>query len=283
MSGPETPAAAPSAPAAAPKLPKKRPLSSVRLPKKRTDPVLPQLEGRKLKCPYCGASLSWPPPGLRCPSCSRVLRPPPGFAPKDMALRRAAKEKIAEARDKALAEMGPRAGGDGANKLGWLVAALFMLMLGGALVGASRRAAPVSRPARDNVAWTTNVLDVAAMALRHYSIDTGHYPTLREGGLAALTANPGASGWNGPYLSGLGNDGWNRPFSYVPAPPAEGGGEEPPPDLRSAGEDRLFGTADDLAAAPEQFRAHPDFLPSARREAANPAPVSVVIDPKWAE
>ena len=287
MSGPDTPAAPAEAPEAArkaPNLPKRRPLSTVRLPKKRTDPVLPRLEGRKLKCPYCGGAVEWPPPGLKCPSCSRVLRPPPGFAPKDMALRRAAKEKIAEARDRALAEIGPRVGGEGANKTGWLVAALFMLMLGAGLVAASRRAAPVSRPSRDNAAWTTNVLDVAAMALHHYSIDTGHYPTLREGGLAALSANPGAPGWNGPYLSNFGNDGWNRPFSYVPAPPAEdGAAAAATPDLRSAGEDRLFGTGDDLAAAPEQFRAHPDFVPNDRGRPADSAPVSVVIDPAWVE
>lgn len=280
MSGPETPAAP-----KAPNLPKRRPLASVKLPEKRTDPVLPRLEGKALRCPYCKGPVTWPPPGLRCPSCGRTIRPPAGHAPKDMALRRAAKERIDAARDRALRELGPRIGGDGANKLGWLVAALFLLLLGAALVGASRRAAPVPKPGRDAAAWTTNVLDTAAMALEHYRIDTGHYPTLREGGLAALSANPGASGWNGPYLSGLGNDGWNRPFSYVPAAASGApGGPEPPPDLRSAGEDRLFGTPDDLAAAPSLFRAHPDFVPAAgRRTATNPAPVSVVIDPKWLE
>ena len=280
MSGPETPAKAPKAP----NLPKRRPLSDVRLPKKRTDPVLPRLEGRTLRCPYCKAPVKWPPPGLACPSCGRTIRPPAGHAPKDMALRRAAKAKIDAARDKALQELGPRVGGDGANKLGWLVAALFLLLLGAALVGASRRAAPVPGAGRDNVAWTTNVLDTVAMALAHYRIDTGHYPTLREGGLAALSANPGASGWNGPYLSGLGNDGWNRPFSYVPAAPSGPSGlPEPPPDLRSAGEDRLFGTPDDLAAAPALFRAHPAFVPAGRHAETSPAPVSVVIDPKWLE
>lgn len=263
-----------------PRLPPRRPLSDVRLPKKRTGPVLPRLEDKTLKCPYCGGRIDWPPPGLKCPGCGRVLRPPAGFAPKDAALRRAAKEKIAEARDRALREMGPRAGfGDGASRTGWLVAAVFMFFLGAVLVGASRRAAPVSRPGRDDFAWTTNAIDVAAMALEHYRVDTGHYPALREGGLAALSVNPGASGWNGPYLSGLGNDGWNRPFSYVPADdPAAA------PDFRSAGEDRLFGTDDDVAAAPEQFRVHSGFVPRdpARRAPTN-APHSVVIDRAWLE
>jgi general secretion pathway protein G len=194
-----------------------------------------------------------------------------------MPLRRAAKEKIAAARDKALREIGPRVGGDGSNRAGWLIATLFMAFLGIGLVGASRRASPVARPARDNVAWTTNVLAVAAMALEHYKVDTGHYPSLREGGLAALTANPGAPGWNGPYLSGLGNDGWNRPFAYIPA---ESAGERPP-DLRSAGLDRMFETDDDLVAAPGLFRVHPDFVPSRPGETSSPAPVSVVIDKNW--
>ncbi|MBQ7667602.1 MAG: type II secretion system protein GspG [Kiritimatiellae bacterium] len=265
-------------PGTRPKLPKRRPVSEIRLPRRRTEPILPQLERKRLRCPYCAAPVSWPPEGLRCPACGKVLRPPPGFAPKDMALRREAKEKIAKARDKALRELGPRAGGERASRAGWLVAALFMLFLGAALVGASRRAAPGTAPGRDNTAWTTNVIAIAAMALKHYSIDTGHYPTLREGGLAALGVNPGASGWNGPYLSGLGNDGWNRPFAYIPA-----AGDLEIPDFRSAGEDRIYNTPDDLVAEAGMFRVHPDFIPAASAEGAGAgdAPVSVVIDPNW--
>lgn len=51
-------------------------------------------------------------------------------------------------------------------------------------------------------------------ALDAFRLDIGRYPTTQEG-LAALTANPGIDGWDGPYLKkGLPNDPWKKPYQY---------------------------------------------------------------------
>lgn len=50
-------------------------------------------------------------------------------------------------------------------------------------------------------------------ALEKYRLDCGEYPASRIG-LEALKTNPGAEGWNGPYLIGSLRDPWNRPFLY---------------------------------------------------------------------
>ena len=79
------------------KLPPKR-QGPIRTPKKREGPILPDLEGKRFRCPYCGKVSAWPPPELRCPACGKTLRPPPGYGPKDREKRRIAKEQIADAR-----------------------------------------------------------------------------------------------------------------------------------------------------------------------------------------
>ena len=91
------------------KLPPKR-QGPIHVPKKREGPILPDLEGKRFRCPYCGGVSSWPPPELKCPACGKTLRPPPGYGPKDREKRRVAKERIEDARDRALREMGRRAG-----------------------------------------------------------------------------------------------------------------------------------------------------------------------------
>ena len=235
----------------------------LKLPPKR-DVRFPSLDGKRVKCPYCGASFIWPPEELRCPRCARTMRPPPGHAPADMRQRRAAKEKIAEERDRELRKMSSsalsataaRPGGGGPHaRAAALGAAMFMLMLGLLLSAASgRHSRGGGRRALDRGTWTAESLDTLAMALEHYRADCGVYPSGAEG-LSALSTDPGQEGWAGPYASGIGNDGWNRPWFYDLRPDA------PSPVLSSAGPDGKWRTEDDLSASPEQFRIHPDFVP----------------------
>lgn len=51
-------------------------------------------------------------------------------------------------------------------------------------------------------------------ALDAYMLDVGEYPTTEQG-LAALTQDPGASGWDGPYLTkDAPKDPWNNDYIY---------------------------------------------------------------------
>jgi len=55
-----------------------------------------------------------------------------------------------------------------------------------------------------------------ANALDLYRLDTGRYPTSKEG-LAVLVTRPEeGSGWNGPYIQGVQvpPDPWGRPYRY---------------------------------------------------------------------
>jgi general secretion pathway protein G len=94
-------------------------------------------------------------------------------------------------------------------------------------------------------------LDVLAEALGRYHFHTGHYPTLRQGGLGALVHDPGKErepAWDGPYISHISMDPWGTPYVYEPP---EKKGELP--ILFSSGPDRLPNTADDLKPDPARF------------------------------
>lgn len=57
-------------------------------------------------------------------------------------------------------------------------------------------------------------IELLGQALDQFRLDTGRYPTTSEG-LNALMNNPGASGWDGPYLKkAVPNDPWGKPYNY---------------------------------------------------------------------
>ena len=57
-------------------------------------------------------------------------------------------------------------------------------------------------------------IEMLGQALDSYRLDIGKYPTTSEG-LNALQTNPGAQGWDGPYLKkGVPNDPWQKPYQY---------------------------------------------------------------------
>jgi general secretion pathway protein G len=58
-------------------------------------------------------------------------------------------------------------------------------------------------------------VEMIGQALDAFRLDVGRYPNTTEG-LAALQTNPGADGWNGPYLKkqGVPNDPWGKPYQY---------------------------------------------------------------------
>jgi general secretion pathway protein G len=57
-------------------------------------------------------------------------------------------------------------------------------------------------------------IEMFGQALDSYRLDVGKYPTTSEG-LNALSTNPGAQGWSGPYLKkAVPNDPWQKPYQY---------------------------------------------------------------------
>jgi general secretion pathway protein G len=57
-------------------------------------------------------------------------------------------------------------------------------------------------------------IEMLGQALDSYRLDVGKYPSTSEG-LNALVTNPGAQGWDGPYLKkALPNDPWMKPYQY---------------------------------------------------------------------
>lgn len=57
-------------------------------------------------------------------------------------------------------------------------------------------------------------IELLGQALDQFRLDTGRYPSTSEG-LGALMINPGADGWDGPYLKKeIPRDPWKRPYNY---------------------------------------------------------------------
>lgn len=58
-------------------------------------------------------------------------------------------------------------------------------------------------------------IELLGQALEQFKIDTGRFPSTEEG-LEVLQKNPGADGWDGPYLKKTTPlDPWKHPYHYV--------------------------------------------------------------------
>jgi len=58
-------------------------------------------------------------------------------------------------------------------------------------------------------------IELIGQALDQFRLDVGRYPTGQEG-LNALMVNPGATGWEGPYLKkAVPADPWGKPYQYL--------------------------------------------------------------------
>ncbi|MBI5049306.1 MAG: type II secretion system major pseudopilin GspG [Nitrospirae bacterium] len=68
-------------------------------------------------------------------------------------------------------------------------------------------------PAKQKAAQSQ--IELLGTALDTFHLDVGRYPTSSEG-LQALITNPGAEGWNGPYLKKqeIPLDPWGNPYHY---------------------------------------------------------------------
>jgi general secretion pathway protein G len=80
-------------------------------------------------------------------------------------------------------------------------------------------------------------MESLATGLTIYEKECGALPSETQG-LYALTRNPGAPHWDGPYVRPLPLDGWGNSFGYRL--------ERDEAVLSSSGEDGKFGTEDDI-------------------------------------
>lgn len=89
------------------------------------------------------------------------------------------------------------------------------------------------------------IVGTFGIAMDLFEQDTGMYPT-GDQGLEALIENPGAVGWQGPYLktSKLPIDPWQREYQYNY--PSELTDIESLYDVVSAGPDGVVGNDDDI-------------------------------------
>jgi len=115
---------------------------------------------------------------------------------------------------------------------------LFLLLIGGLLVGRAKRMSPPGEaPRLTREARAARELYALRVALERFRDDTGRYPGDEEG-LKALVVNPGVPGWNGNYVNVVRPDPWRTPYHYALTPDG--------PVLRSCGPDRQSLTEDDL-------------------------------------
>ncbi|WP_200873609.1 type II secretion system major pseudopilin GspG [Candidatus Magnetobacterium casense] len=58
-------------------------------------------------------------------------------------------------------------------------------------------------------------IELLSQGIEQFKVDTGRFPSNEEG-LEALRTNPGADGWDGPYLKKkVPLDPWKQPYHYV--------------------------------------------------------------------
>ena len=207
----------------------------------------------QLRCPYCHADLPERPKNGVCPSCGRVMILPADPATVEAhRARRRALDRIARDAERKRAEIVSVPEGRGVHgpRVLLLVVALLAL-LGGSLVGASRKAAARMRP--EPHLQAIRELDTLATALGRFKFHVGRYPRAGEGGLEALVRDdlggegnlpdeegtPRIPKWIGPYVNVIRDDPWGRPYVYEAT-------DDAVVRLASVGPDGVPGTPDDL-------------------------------------
>ncbi len=194
----------------------------------------------RLRCPYCCKIFDQDPAPTHCPGCEKAFVVPPKLRKTTYRERQRMREKIARdsarQRREGFAPEDLRLGRR-PSVLGGIV--LFLLLLGGLLVGRANRMTPAAGEARrfSREERTSRELYALRTALDRFREATGRYPTDAEG-LKALVIDPGVTGWNGHYVNVVKPDPWRTPYHYALKP--EG------PDLRSCGPDSQPFTADDV-------------------------------------
>ena len=129
-----------------------------------------------------------------------------------------------------------------------IVVMLIITVLAGVAIPVAGQA--VNREAKKATRAEMQGIDAA---VRQYFLDTGALPA----NASALSVDPGVAGWSGPYLSGgvetsgagasdFDQDGWGVPYTLSTS------GDQW--TLRSNGEDRTAGTADDVVMAVDVTR-----------------------------
>ena len=196
------------------------------------------------RCPYCKTVFDALPPDSRCPACERVMRGPPAATPQERAARRRRMERMAFDADRRIAEMrhGPSARALYSPKVLFAVLIIFAVV-GGLLVQRANPKKRIQKELPHQVALRQ--LDTLATALGRYRFHVGAFPPDAPG-LRALLDNPGADGWNGPYVNQLIADPWRSPYRYARS-------TNDLPRLFSCGPDGQAGTPDDLRPDPAAF------------------------------
>ena len=148
-----------------------------------------------------------------------------------------------------------------------------VVLVGGLFVVTSQHPAARLAPQRKEEVAREDDLRIIANALTLYKLHTGHYPTEAEGGLVALTFDPGCDGWRGPYISHP-LDPWGRGYFYFHDPDGDN-----IPSLFSGGPDKIAGTPDDIHASPEDFEVPQEIVDTWRQKPENPISPTVYILP----
>ena len=111
--------------------------------------------------------------------------------------------------------------------------------LGGMLIKQAREAANQPPPPDDRLVRTGTELRHMRTALEIFFLDTGRYPSEREG-LTSLMVDPEVEGWHGSYLNKIKSDQWGCPYLY--------NADTNNITITSSGPDMITGTEDDISS-----------------------------------
>jgi general secretion pathway protein G len=117
--------------------------------------------------------------------------------------------------------------------------------LGSVLIQQAKRVSK-EPPPDDRLERTLTELRHMQTAVEIFYLDTGRYPSEREG-LTSLVVNPGAEGWNGSYLNRIKPDQWGSPYVYTATSNSA--------MVISSGPDATPSTEDDVSPPEADYRA----------------------------